>query len=66
MNGPQTPLATELKPATVSPPIPNIKAGSKRPEGLRDILVKNGPEAFAKAVRDRKGCMITDTTFRYD
>lgn len=37
------------------------------PKGLRDILLKDGPKAFAKAVRDRreKGqLLLMDTTFR--
>lgn len=34
------------------------------PPGFRDILVKDGPEAFAKAVRNHKGTLLTDTTFR--
>jgi len=32
--------------------------------GWRNILVKDGPEAFAKAVRANKGCLIMDTTWR--
>lgn len=34
------------------------------PKGLRDILVKDGPQAFAKAVRGRKELLLMDTTFR--
>jgi len=33
-------------------------------EGWRNIIVKEGPEAFAKAVRKNKGCLIMDTTWR--
>jgi pyruvate carboxylase len=33
-------------------------------EGWRNILVKEGPEAFAKAVRKNPGCLIMDTTWR--
>jgi len=33
-------------------------------KGWRNILVKEGPEAFAKAVRANKGCLIMDTTWR--
>ncbi len=36
----------------------------KCPSGFRDILLKVGPEAFAKAIRANPGCLITDTTFR--
>ncbi|KZV85709.1 pyruvate carboxylase [Exidia glandulosa HHB12029] len=32
--------------------------------GWRNIIVKSGPEAFAKAVRDYPGCLIMDTTWR--
>lgn len=33
-------------------------------EGWRNILVEKGPEAFAKAVRENKGTLIMDTTWR--
>ena len=33
-------------------------------EGWRNIIVKEGPEAFAKAVRKNKGCLLMDTTWR--
>ncbi|KAF2452518.1 pyruvate carboxylase [Lineolata rhizophorae] len=33
-------------------------------KGWRNIIVKEGPEAFAKAVRAHKGCLIMDTTWR--
>ncbi|CAJ0577160.1 unnamed protein product, partial [Mesorhabditis spiculigera] len=64
VNGATTPLATTTKPAHVEPPVPDLKAGTKPPVGLGSVLVNEGPEAFAKAVRRNKGCMITDTTFR--
>ncbi|CAG8509825.1 4668_t:CDS:10 [Acaulospora morrowiae] len=32
--------------------------------GWRHILIEQGPEAFAKAVRDYKGVLIMDTTWR--
>lgn len=28
------------------------------------MFLKDGPEGFSKAVRNNKGCLITDTTFR--
>jgi len=34
------------------------------PEGLRTVLKRDGPAGFAKAVRERKGLMLMDTTFR--
>ncbi|TKX26130.1 pyruvate carboxylase [Elsinoe australis] len=33
-------------------------------KGWRNIIVEKGPEAFAKAVRENKGCLIMDTTWR--
>ncbi|KAI9724462.1 MAG: hypothetical protein M1812_000530 [Candelaria pacifica] len=33
-------------------------------KGWRNILVKEGPDAFAKAVRANKGCLLMDTTWR--
>jgi len=33
-------------------------------KGWRNILVSEGPEAFAKAVRANKGCLLMDTTWR--
>ncbi|KAG8297973.1 hypothetical protein J6590_025190 [Homalodisca vitripennis] len=64
VNGPSTPLATELKPADVKPPIPELPIGLEPPKGLRHILKEEGPEAFAKAVRAHKGVLLMDTTFR--
>ncbi|KAA8896193.1 carbamoyl-phosphate synthase L chain, ATP binding domain-containing protein [Sphaerosporella brunnea] len=34
------------------------------PTGWRNILVKEGPEAFAKAIRQNKGTLLMDTTWR--
>ncbi|KAJ4988357.1 pyruvate carboxylase [Stagonosporopsis vannaccii] len=53
-------------------PIPVLtdKAGNKidtsKPceQGWRNVLLKEGPEGFAKAVRKNKGCLIMDTTWR--
>ncbi|KAI5358758.1 putative biotin/lipoyl attachment, pyruvate carboxyltransferase, biotin-binding, carboxylase [Septoria linicola] len=33
-------------------------------KGWRNIITEQGPEAFAKAVRKNKGCLIMDTTWR--
>lgn len=33
-------------------------------KGWKNILDKEGPEAFAKAVRANKGCLLMDTTWR--
>lgn len=34
------------------------------PKGLRDIFKSDGPDAFARAVRERKQLLLMDTTFR--
>lgn len=64
VNGPQTPLATTLKPAEVSPHVPNVPLVTEPPKGLRHILTSQGPEAFAKEVRSRKNLLLMDTTYR--
>jgi len=38
--------------------------GLNPPKGFKQILTKDGPEAFAKAVRDHKGLLLMDTTMR--
>jgi pyruvate carboxylase len=35
-----------------------------RPAGFKDILTKEGPEGYARAVRDSKSLLLMDTTFR--
>ncbi|CAB0019172.1 unnamed protein product, partial [Nesidiocoris tenuis] len=64
VNGASTPLATPLKPADIRPPIPALPAMPEPPKGFRQILKASGPEAFAKAVRERKELLLMDTTFR--
>ncbi|XP_063364883.1 pyruvate carboxylase, mitochondrial [Cydia amplana] len=36
----------------------------KPPKGFKQILQEGGPEAFAKAVRQHKGLLLMDTSFR--
>lgn len=64
VNGPMTPLATQLMPAEIEPTVPEIAPGQNPPKGWRDILLEKGPEGFAKAVRNHKGLLLMDTTFR--
>ena len=63
VNGPTTPLVTDIPPAkiTITPPETPL---SRPPFGLKDVLRAEGPEGFAKAVRRNQGTLITDTTFR--
>lgn len=65
VNGPQTPIVTNIPPSEVHVEGPETPVGKDPPEGLRSVLLKDGPEAFAKAVRNRKHkTLLTDTTFR--
>ncbi|KAL6442819.1 hypothetical protein ACFW04_002706 [Cataglyphis niger] len=82
VNGPSTPLATQLKPADIKPHIPQIALDFAKlaaaeetndpdvsdvldpPKGFRQIYKQQGPEAFAKAIRQHKGLLLMDTTFR--
>ncbi|XP_011697909.1 PREDICTED: pyruvate carboxylase, mitochondrial isoform X2 [Wasmannia auropunctata] len=65
VNGPSTPLATQLKPADIKPHIPQIALELlDPPKGFRHIYKEQGPEAFAKAIRQHKGLLLMDTTFR--
>ncbi|KAK2575047.1 hypothetical protein KPH14_008788 [Odynerus spinipes] len=65
VNGPSTPLATSLKPAEIKPHVPQIALGiMDPPKGFRHIYKEKGPEAFAKAIREHKGVLLMDTTFR--
>eukprot|EP00096_Caligus_rogercresseyi_P000664 TRINITY_DN1113_c0_g1_i3.p1 TRINITY_DN1113_c0_g1~~TRINITY_DN1113_c0_g1_i3.p1 ORF type:complete len:1086 (-),score=226.61 TRINITY_DN1113_c0_g1_i3:477-3734(-) len=63
VNGPSTPIVTDIPPAEIDVQVPHLPTEAP-PPGLRDILKKDGPEAFAKAVRNHKGTLLTDTTFR--
>ncbi|KAH9641096.1 hypothetical protein HF086_003517, partial [Spodoptera exigua] len=64
VNGPATPLATKIPPAIVKPYIPTVPLAVQPPKGYKQILNEGGPEAFAKAVRQNKGLLLMDTTFR--
>ncbi|XP_050344188.1 pyruvate carboxylase, mitochondrial isoform X4 [Nymphalis io] len=64
VNGPATPLATNIPPSDVKPYIPPVPLAVKPPKGFKEILKEGGPEAFAKAVRENKGLLLMDTTFR--
>ncbi|XP_022834355.1 pyruvate carboxylase, mitochondrial isoform X2 [Spodoptera litura] len=64
VNGPATPLATKIPPAVVKPYIPTVPLAVQPPKGYKQILNEGGPEAFAKAVRQNKGLLLMDTTYR--
>jgi pyruvate carboxylase len=63
VNGPMTPLGTAEPPATIVPEVPPPPAGPP-PDGWRQVLLAEGPAAFAKAVREHEGLLVMDTTWR--
>lgn len=64
VNGPKTPLITSLKPAEITPVVPEVDLSAKPQPGWRQIYLDQGPEALAKAVRQNKSLLLMDTTFR--
>ncbi|KAA0723697.1 Pyruvate carboxylase, mitochondrial [Triplophysa tibetana] len=63
VNGPITPIPVKAKPSSVDPVVPLVPLGGP-PMGFRDVLLKEGPKGFAKAVRQHQGLLLMDTTFR--
>ena len=63
VNGPMVTGSGTTRPERVEPEIPE-RAQEVLPSGWRDILQKEGPEAFARKVRDNQGILVTDTTWR--
>ncbi|XP_043232685.1 pyruvate carboxylase, mitochondrial-like isoform X2 [Amphibalanus amphitrite] len=64
VNGPSTPLATPLQPAVVHVQPPEVDVIAEPPRGWKYIIDTEGPEGFAKAVRQHPGLLLMDTTFR--
>lgn len=65
VNGPEKALgANGPKPSSIDPIVPTLTPHEKKGKSLRDVYVQEGPEAFAKAVRNNKGVLVTDTTWR--
>ncbi|XP_066438591.1 pyruvate carboxylase, mitochondrial isoform X1 [Eleutherodactylus coqui] len=63
VNGPTTPIPVKAKPSAIDPTVPAIPM-SEPPSGFRDVLLREGPEGFAKAIRKHRGLLLMDTTFR--
>jgi len=63
VNGPHVPGMSDRRVERVTPELPSLPT-STPPPGWRDVLVSEGPEAFAKKVREHRGLLVTDTTFR--
>lgn len=57
-----TPLSSSLYKLSFSL-FPTYHKGDP-PIGFRDVLLRDGPEGFAKAVRAHQGLLLMDTTFR--
>ncbi|KAF1744364.1 hypothetical protein MXB_2328 [Myxobolus squamalis] len=63
VNGTPTPLGTTLKPSTIIPTLPVISNNSITP-GWKNILERDGPSGFAKAIVNHSKPLLTDTTLR--
>ena len=61
VNQPHGPATTSIKPRTK---LPEIDRDGPLPPGSRDLLVRVGPGAFARQLRERTDVPVTDTTFR--
>eukprot|EP00953_Heterococcus_sp_UTEX-ZZ885_P031634 16585-Heterococcus_DN1.PRE.1 len=65
VNGPPAALgAVGEAPSSVDPAVPVLPGSHSSKKSLRSIYTEKGPAAFAKAVRDNEGLLITDTTWR--
>lgn len=62
VNGPDHLGAVGPAPTRLTPVAPGAP-DSAPPPGWRNVLLDKGPEGFAKAVREHKGVLITDTTW---
>ncbi|XP_074861052.1 pyruvate carboxylase, mitochondrial [Carettochelys insculpta] len=63
VNGPITPIPVKARPSPTDPLVPAVPLRDP-PPGFRDILLRDGPQGFAKAVRQHQGLLLMDTTFR--
>jgi len=64
VNGASVPGMSEVKPARIVPTVPETPRTEAPPQGWRDILQARGPAEMAKAVRQHRGLLVTDTTWR--
>ncbi|HET6585441.1 MAG TPA: pyruvate carboxylase, partial [Nannocystaceae bacterium] len=64
VNGSSTPWLIDVPPARIEPEIPPVLAGTPAPVGWRQILLEQGPAAFAAAVRSHPRLLVMDTTWR--
>ena len=59
VNGPQTPIVTNIPPSEVRVEAPPTPPGQAPPEGLRAVLLRDGPEGFAKVRITLINCWVT-------
>ncbi|MDQ3033857.1 MAG: pyruvate carboxylase [Myxococcota bacterium] len=64
VNGADVPGMGAQAPARIDPVPPDVAITAPLPQGWRDILTNRGPGEFAKAVRQHRGLLVTDTTWR--
>ncbi len=59
-----TKLTKGISSAVPPPKLPERVIETNKKAGMRHILLEQGPEGLAKAVREHKGLLVTDTTWR--
>lgn len=64
VNGPMVQGADGTIGRDVDPLVPVTQGEGPPPEGLRQVLERGGPDAFAKFVRASEPLLLTDTTWR--
>ncbi|MFK7990103.1 MAG: pyruvate carboxylase [Sandaracinaceae bacterium] len=64
VNGPSVPGMTGTPPSNVEPVAPEVDRTEPPPRGWRTLLEARGPEEMAQAIRQHRGLLVTDTTWR--
>ncbi len=64
VNKPNGEARTTLVARDKLPPLSRAELGAAPPPGSRQVLLAQGPERFAQALRNRTSVAVTDTTFR--
>ncbi len=64
VNGPMVEGADGTIGRDVDPEVPSVDRAGPPPQGLRQVLERGGPAAFAKHVRASEPLLLTDTTWR--
>ena len=64
VNGNETVAGREVPTRRTPAPVPAYDSSQPLPKGTRDRLKELGPVKFSQWVREQKGLLLTDTTFR--